>query len=265
MDWSKLHKLVEAINTYYAFAVLMYVVVLYVSGHSQLFFWLFIALTPLLTAWSGYLLNSYLGLRQQRHGFKMVSNVMTYEILGNNRYILRYALTLKAIADHLISYPIGYQWTGDGSESLPTITGEGQQLIGVIRQYDPETATAKVGPYQEILPYEREWHYWLVGLNPPVNHGETVEIKYHQAFHDKKKVAKPSLYYMVKNPMKRLELSVKFPVDDLPKHVSGSYIKPSDPRVSHRTEGVRYEPDKQWATWVIEKPRTGYTYRIDWK
>lgn len=264
MDWSKLHKLVEAVNTYYAFALLLYVAVLYVSKNSQLFLWIILALTPLITAWSGYLLKAYLNLRYERHGFKMISNVMTYEILGNDRYILRYSMSLKAIANHLISYPIGYQWTGDGSESLPKITGDGQQLIGVVKQYDPETTTAKVGPYQEVLPYEREWHYWLVGLNPPANYGDIVEIKYHQEFHDKKKVAKPSLYYMVKNPMKRLELSVKFSADKLPSSVNG-FTKRADSRVSRKASGVRYEPDKHWATWVIDKPKTGYTYHIEWK
>lgn len=265
MDWSKLQKAIEAINTYYSFAVLVYVILLYVSAHNELFLWILLATTPFLAAWSGYLLKGYVNLRYQRHGFKVVSDAATYEILGNNRYALRIATTLKAMANHLLSYPISYQWTGSGEELLPKVTGEGQQLIGVIKQYDPVTGHAKIGPYEETLPYEREWHYWLVGLTPPVNYGNTIEIKYGQEFYDKRRTAKPSFYYLVKNPMKKLELNVKFPADALPKTVTSSYIKPSNPRVPKATKGVQYDPDKQWATWVIDRPKTGYCYRIEWK
>lgn len=65
--------------------------------------------------------------------------------------------------------------------------------------------------------------------------------------------------------MKRLVLNVKFPADNLPQSVSCSYIKPSDTRRTHHVGDISYDPDKQWATWTIENPKKGYSYRIQWQ
>lgn len=260
----KLRKLIEAINSYYSFAVLLYAAALYAASHSRLFLWVLAGTTPLLAGWTGYLLNSYLQSRNYRQGFKIVSDVMTYEINSKHRSTLRYSTELKAGANHLVVYPIGYQWTGDGEESVPQITKPGQQLLATTERLDRKNTSANLAPYNLTGSTEGEWHYWFVAFNPPVHMGDTVHIRYQQEFNDKAGTSKPVLYYTVRVPMKRLELNVKFPAGALPKNVTCSFIKPSDPSRPRKSSGVKYDPDKQWATWVIDKPKKGYCYRIQW-
>jgi hypothetical protein len=265
MDWSKLHKLVEAVNTYYAFAVLIYVAVLYVSGNSQIFLWVLFALTPVLAGWTGYLLRSYLSLRNQKHGFRLLSQAMTYEILPNHKYLLKFAISLQSEANRMMVFPVGYQWSGGGHGSIPRILTPGQQLIGVVKDYDTHTNTAHVTAHTENVSSEDDWSYWFVGFNRAMYKGEKTEIKYVQEFVDKQHIAKPCLYYMVNSPMDKLVLNVNFNDGELPQNVTCSYFKLSDRRRSYPSQGMEYDPDKQWATWTIDKPKYGYCYRIDWK
>lgn len=265
MELKKLQKLIEAINAYYAFVLLLYAAALYIARHSQLFFWVLIATTPLLAGWTGYLLKSFLERRNYRQGFRVLSDVMSYEIANKHASTLRYSTTLKAGTDHLMVVPIEYQWTGSGKEAVPQVIGKGQQLLAPVQQHSSKDNTAKIAPYKLTGSTEGDWHAWFVALNPPVHKGDIVEIKYSQEFHDKSSTAKPILYYFVRVPMERLELNVKFPKNALPRTVIGSYIKTSSPRRPHMREDVIYDPDKQWATWIIERPKKGYCYRIQWQ
>lgn len=265
MDWSKLNKLVEAVNTYYAFAVLLYVAVIYVSKNSQLFLLILLALTPLIAGWTGYLLHSYMQGRNQKHGFRLLSQVMTYEVRKNNKYFLRYTTTLRAEANRMMVYPIGYQWSGSTQGEVPTILNPEHRLVGVVQQYDPATHSAKVSSHTESVSSEDDWNYWFVGFNKALYKGDVTEIKYAQGFDDKSKLAKPCLYYLVNTPMDTLELNVKFPADQLPTVVTSSCFKLSDRRRSYPGKGLDYNPEKQWATWSIDKPKVGHCYRIDWR
>jgi hypothetical protein len=265
MNLKKLQKLLNAINTYYGSAVLLYTAVLYFTAHSHLFRWIFMLSTPILTAWSGYLLKGYLDSRNLRYAFRKLSDVMTYEIVDNHKYILRFTTTLKAGANHLLVYPIAYQWTGRGEESVPTITNPGQQLLAHVKRRTNKDNTVEVAPTNVTTETNGDWHYWFIGLNPPVHKDEIVEIKYSQEFYDTKASAKPYLYYFVKTKMKRLELNVKFPAGALPQKVTGYYIKPSDPGRPYTSKDVDYDSDKQWATWTINHPKKGYCYRIEWQ
>lgn len=263
MDWNKLQKAVEAINAYYAFGIMVYVAALYVFSHSQLFSWIVIGATPFIAFWTGYLLHGFLQRRRQRYGFTVLSDEMTYEIQDQRTSVLLYSTKLKADADHLIAYPVGYQWTGTGKQGVPSLANPGQNILGVV-DHD-ESGEIHVKPYEEVVPHEGKWHYWLVGLTPPAYKGDIVDVKYRQKFVDTKRTAKPALYYFVRTTTKRLELNVKFPENALPASVTCGYIKPSDPRRSYSGTGVEYDPEKQWATWVIERPKRGYCYRIQWQ
>jgi hypothetical protein len=264
MDFKRVNKAIEAINTYYAFAVLLYVAALYVASHSQLFWWVLLALTPLFAGWTGFLFKSYLARRNQRYGFRVLSDKLTYELKGNHRSALRYATEVRAEVDHLFTYPIGYQWTGKGEEHIPEVLGEGQQLLGTIR-LDGKHEKLRAGPYREVIPSEGEWHFWLVGLRSPLFKGEKSEIKYVQEFTDSRLTAKPCLYYFVRSSMESLQLNVKFPENALPKQVTCSYTKLSDTRRKYAAKGVVYEPEKQWASWTIRRPKRNYCYRIEWQ
>jgi hypothetical protein len=265
MDWKKVQKLVEAINTYYAFAVLMYVAAIYVASHNHLFWWILLAVTPLLAGWTGYLLKGYFEDRNLKHGFKVISNVMSYEILGDHHYRLHYKMKIKAEANRMMVYPIGYQWSGETEGSLPVLSDPGQHLVGVVDKHDPLTGTFKVSSYKESVSSEGDWNYWFVSFDHALYKGETIDINYTQDFYDKKRIAKPWLYYMVNTSTDKLELSVKFPADSLPKKVTSSFSKLSDRRKSYASKGVNYDPEKQWATWVINHPKFGHVYRIDWQ
>lgn len=261
----KLQKYIAAINTYYAFAVLLYTAALYAASHSYPFAWLIITITPLLAGWTGYLLKGYFDQKQLRHGFRIVADKMTYEIGRQGKSLLHFHTTLQAATNHLMVYPISYQWTGEGDEAIPEVTGPGQRLLALVRRHGHDSDEVKVAPYDFTSSIQGDWHYWFVALNPPLHRGDITELQYTQAFHDKKGVAKPILYYFVKVPMKRLELSVKFPKEALPQTVKGSIIKASDPRRPRPVAGVQYDPEKQWATWVIKNPKTGACYRIEWQ
>jgi len=265
MSLKKVHKLVEAVNDYYAFSLLAYAAVLYVASHHHAFFWILGFLTPFLAGWTGYLLKSYLDNRSQQHGVRMLSDVMTYEIKDKHSYTLRYATKIKAMTSPVMIYPKAYQWTGQGKEYPPKVTGKGQQLLSPI-EHSKKDVAIKISPYESTnLTTEGDWHYWFIALNPPLYKGDTTVIKYSQEFFDKKGQAKPYLYYFVRRSMERLELNVKFPSNDLPTKVGSSFIKPSDPHHQQRMEGVKFDPEKQWATLVIHKPKRGYCYIIHWQ
>lgn len=257
----KLQKFIEAINTYYAFALLLYAGVLYAASNSTFFFWVVLCATPLIAAWSGYLLRAFIEQRIQRHGFRIVSDSMSYEIGQHHDYTLHYSTHLLAAADHLMMYPICYQWSGSGTEGIPQLANEGQQLLAPLR-----IGHHRTGPFEPMaVSTEGNWHYWFVAFNPPVHKGSEVEIKYSQDFQDKRGTAKPYIYYFVRTSMKKLELSVKFPSDFHPTNVTSSFIKAGDPNRPYRKPGVIYDADKQWAIWTINKPKRGYYYRIDWQ
>lgn len=258
----KIRKWVDTINTYYAFALLLYALILFIARHSNIFLAFLLVTLPPLACWTGFLLRSYVDRRNQRYGFKMVSDSMTYEIRKDHRYVLRYSTKLQAAGDHLMTYPIGYQWTGAGKQGPPKVLAKKQQTLAVVHR--AKNGTEKTTPYKSADSTDGEWHYSFVAFNPPVHKGEVVYIDYSQEFHDKKHRAKPILYYFVRIPMKRLELTVTFPASALPKDVVGSYIKPSDPSRPFLKRGVRYNKGKRWATWVINKPKRGYCYRLTW-
>jgi hypothetical protein len=264
MDVNKLRKAIEAINTYYAFAVLLYVAALYVAGHSQYFLWLLIVITPLIAGWTGYILNNVLSARRQRYGFRVLSDNLTYILKGDHRASLKYVTKLQADANHLMVFPVGTQWTGKGEEHVPVITGEDQKLLGVVR-IDEKSSKTTFGPYIESVPTEGNWHYWFVGLKSPLYKGEQTEIKYSQDFEDTRLSAKPCLYYLVRTSMKTLDLQVKFPDNKMPKEVTCRIVKPGDSRRSYPSKGIIYDPDKNWATWRIDNPKRGYCYRIEWQ
>lgn len=265
MDWSKLNKLVEAVNTYYAFAVMMYVAVLYVSKNSQIFLWILFALTPVIAGWTGYLLKSYLESRNEKHGFRLLSNTMTYEVLGADKYRYTLHAVIQAEANRMMVYPVGLQWSGEGIAHMPRLSDPDQYLIGTITKYDREKKLARVAPYKEVVSSESDWNYWFIGLQRALYKGETAEITYSQEFHDLKKKAKPYIYHMVNTSVKQLELSVRFPAEALPVKVTGSYFSLKDRRRIYTSADVQYSPDKQWASWVVKKPKFGYCYRIDWR
>ena len=260
----KLQKLVEAVNTYYAFALLAYAVALYAASHTKIFLWVLACGVPLLLGWGGYLLRSVVEQRIQRHGFTVISDNMIYEIGPKHTYTLRYTTKLQAAADHLMVYPIGYQWSGSGVEGVPKLINNGQELL--VRYRDSKNRRIETMPYEALtVSTEGNWHYWFIAFNPPVHKGKEVEIKYTQTFQDKKITAKPYLYYFVRTSMKTLELSVKFPPHMNITEINGSYIKPSDPNRPYNKPGMVYDKDKQWATWTIQRPKRGYSYRIDWQ
>lgn len=263
-DLQKIQKWVEAINNYYAFGVLVYGVALYATSHSQLFWWVVGIATPLLTGWTGYLAKSAVEQRNQRHGFRVVSDAMTYEINSNKKYTLRYNTEVKAGVDHLMVYPIGYRWSGHGDEGLPKISGKGQRLMAGVKHLN-KNGTATIAPYDASVSTDGDWHYWFIAINPPALKDDIIQIKYAQEFYDKKGQARTYVRYFVRVPMKRLELNVKFPSKVLPATIVGSYIKPSDPSRRFVASGVEYNPDRQWATWTIDKPKKGYCYQIHWE
>lgn len=265
MDWSKLHKLVEAVNTYYAFTVLLYVAVIYVSSHSQIFLWILLALTPVIAGWTGWLLQSYFAGRNEKHGFRLLDHVMTYEVLGGNRYRYSLQARVRAEANRLMVYPVGYQWSGEGPVYLPQIRDKGQHLVGTVENYNSDTAAAHVAPYKEIVASEADWNYWFVGFDRALYRGEIAEIHYTQDFYDAKKKAKPCFYHMVNSSVKKLEMNVRFPADALPTTVTASYFSLKDRRRVHMSKEIEYSPDKQWVTWTVKKPKFGYCYRIDWQ
>jgi len=257
----KLQKYIEAINTYYAFALLAYAVALFIASDSTLFIWVLLCLTPLLAGWGGYLMRAFIEQRVQRHGFRILSDRMSYEIGEDHTYTLRYHTQLLAKSDHLMVYPICYQWSGQGSEGSPRLANEGQQLLAPLA-----AAHHRTGPFQPItVSTEGNWHYWFVAFNPPVHKGKEVEISYSQDFQDKRNTARPYVYYFVRTSMKTLELNVKFPAGFRPTSVTSSFVKPSDPNRPFLKPGVVYDADKQWATWTIQNPKRGHYYRIDWQ
>jgi hypothetical protein len=259
-DMKRINGWVDAINNYYAFALLVYTVALFAASYSNVFVLVFILATPVVAVWGGYLTKSYFDRRTLRHGFRIETDVMSYEIGANRRYKLHYDTKLKAGRDNLMVYPISYQWTGSGDESIPKIKGKGLQLMA------PVTGGRKPAAYgTSSSSTDGDWRFWFIALNPPVHKGDIVDINYTQEFFDKRGEANPCLYYFARIPMKRLTLNVMFAKGATPSEVTCSYIKPSRPDRPFETTGVEYDRAKHWATWVIENPKVGYCYRINWK
>lgn len=260
--WLKKIRLwVEAINTYYAFALLLYGAGLFALRHSTIFILILVATLPVLAGWSGYLLRSYLDRRSQRHGFSVLSDSMSYEVRSRNKYTLRYVTRLKAATDHLMTYPVGYQWTGSGKHLAPRLNADKQYLLTAVRH--TKNGEVRTVPYKSTVA-GGDWHYNFVAFNPPVHRGDIVTVQYKQDFYDTKHHAKPMLYYFARLPMKRLELSVKFLPNALPRKVTCSYIKPSDPSRPYEQKGFYYDQNHGWVIWTIAKPKRGYCYRITW-
>jgi hypothetical protein len=264
MELRRFQKFIEAINTYYAFALLLYGAALYFLSHSQLFVWGILTLTPLLAGWSGYLAYAWLERRNSRFGLSVIADAMTYEIGKQRKYTLRYHTKLKARTDHVMVYPVGHRWSGQGKEEMPVVHSDGQQLLAVVEQSRHATDATTIAPYTLSMATGGDWRYWFIALNPPVQRGETFSVKYSQTFHDEAGTAKPQLNYFVRTPMDQLELSVKFPKHDMPDVVRGCYFTPWDSRRPYESDSVVFDPDKGWATWTIRRPKRGYCYRIYW-
>lgn len=267
MDFTlkRLHKAIEAINTYYAFAVLLYVAALYIASHSQYFLWLLIIITPLIAGWTGYIVRTYLDKRNHKFGFRLLALSMSYEIIDQKHYKLRFSIKIKAASNRMMVYPVGYKWTGTGKASIPMLKNASQKILGVVSDPDAINGIAKVGPYEEMVSSEGDWCYWLVGLEKPLYKGEIAEIHYTQDFYDAKRTAKPYMNFMVNSTMQKLELNVKYPESMMPQKVSGSVFNLNDRRHAHPSADVTFDPDKKWATWTIEKPKLGRSYRINWQ
>lgn len=259
----RIRKWVDTINTYYAFALLLYALILFIARHSNIFLAFLLVTLPPLTGWTGYLFRSFVDRRNLRHGFAMVSDSMTYEIHKNHKYVLRYSTKLKAAGDHLMTYPVGYQWTGAGKQGVPKVFSKQQQILRVV--HHGKNGVEKIVPYKLADSTDGDWQYSFIAFNPPMHKGQVVHVDYAQEFYDKQHRAKPILYYFVRIPMKRLELHVKFPASRAPKTVTGSLIKPSDPRRPYIKKGIRYNKNQRWASWTISKPKLGYCYRITWQ
>jgi hypothetical protein len=261
MDSEKIPKFVDLINSYYSFVLLVYALVLYAASHTHLFKYVFVIVTLALAGWLGYIIKGFLEQRNQRYGFKVLSNVMSYDVGRNDKYTLRFHTKIRAESDHLFVYPVGHQWTGGGQEVPPKVTGEGQTLLANIEK---NGEVERVVPYRLTETTEGEWQYWFVALNPPLQKGETADIKYSQVFHDTSKTAIPSLYYYVRTSTKRLELNVTFPANSGTKKITATYAKLTDGMRPYVSNAVVYDPDKRLATWTIENPKKGYCYRISW-
>lgn len=260
MTPKKLEDVPDLVNTYYAFVLTVYAFALYIGNHSHLFWQSLFLATPLLAAWAGFQFRDFYTRRTQRHGFRVVSDVMTYEIVNKRESTLRFDTRLKAGTDHLMVYPIGYQWDGT-NESTPKIRGNGQRLLGPVGTGDVQQ---KINYINQTESAEGDWHYWYIALNPAVHKGDIVDISYSQELQDNKNTAKPSLYYFVRVPMGQLELTVKFGAVR-PRSITGSFVKSSDRSRPHIVEGVRFDTTTNSATWTIEKPKKGYCYRVDWQ
>lgn len=261
----KLVKWMEMVNTTYAFAVLIAAIAVFIARHSKLALWIAVCVGPILGAWGGYLIKAYIERRNYLFGFKLRKVTMSYEIGNNHRYKLHYAGTIQAITNHSMVYPIGYQWTGSGEESVPKLTSKGQYLLAPVQGKIGREKMAKVVPYIVNRAANGDWRYWFIALNPPIDKGDEVTIKYSQEFNDKKGIAKPYLYYNARVPFDHLELNVKFPAGHRPNKIVGEYIKPSDPHRPFLQAELTYDPEKLWISWVVERPKKGYWYRIRWE
>lgn len=258
---NKLKELADAINSYYALALLIYPALLFVTSNTKLFVAVALVASPIMAGWGGYLLRSFVARNNRWYGFRVVSDVMTYEIDQHHKYSLRYATTVKADTNHLMVYPVGYQWTGKGTEDVPTVTTKGQQLLSIVKNNKVTPL-----PYKESsVSLEGDWHYWFIALNPPMHKGQVTTLRYKQNFHDKEQAAKPFLFYYVRTKMEKLELNVIFPASALPKKVVGTYTKLSDMSRPYTDASVVYDVDERKASWTILKPKKGYCYRLDWQ
>lgn len=253
-----LSKLVDATNTYYSFALIVYGFILYGLRHDHIFIWVLLGALLLLALWVGDAVSRLQRLREVLYGFRIVAESMTYDIGKSNRYILHYTTELQAEDNHLFAYPISHQWTGSGEGQLPKIVGEGNGLLGVVGQ------DGMAQPYKLNLSSGGDWRYWFIAFNPPLQKGDRTTIKYSQEFYDEDKKAKPSLYYFVRTSMESLELCVNFKNGTLPKQVTACYFKPSDNKRPYKSKDFTYDEDKRSIVWKIEKPKRGYCYRIDW-
>lgn len=254
----KVNQWIDTINNYYAFALLVYTAALFVAGYTNLFFAVFITATPVIAGWSGYLLKGYIDKRNLLHGFRVESNIITYEVNQSHRYILHYDMKLKAGRDHRMMYPITYQWSGSGEESIPKLKSKHMRLMVPYQTSRKSPATGL------SLGSDSNWKYWFIALDPPAHKDDSVSIDYSQDFYDKKGKALPQLYYVVRVPMKRLVLNVSFAKGLEPRRVACSYTKPSRFDRQYESTGVEYDRTRRWATWTINNPKVGYHYKISW-
>jgi hypothetical protein len=114
-------------------------------------------LTIALAVWIGFAARTFYERRTQRRGFRVVSDVMTYEVGRHNKYVLRYKTTIEAKADHLIVYPLGHQWTGSGQESMPQVIGKGQTILAQIKPPEHNQDTLHIVPYILTNPVDGDW------------------------------------------------------------------------------------------------------------
>jgi hypothetical protein len=268
--YKKAQNIANAINSYYAAAVIVYGVVIYVVNyiyshnynHLHFLIWIPIIIAPFIGGWSGYLLKSYLDQRNQRYGFKTISDSTTYEIAADNKYILHSTLKLQAASNYVMMYPFTYKWSGKGTEGIPKVTGKGQTLLALQRR---KNGKINYVPY-EISSTQGAWHTWFIAINPPIHKGDKITIEYSQELLDKKGSAQPNLWHVVNTPIDKLELKVQFPPHMTPTDYTSSYTKPSDQRRPYIVaSGARYDVANRQIIWTIQKPKLGYYYSIDWK
>lgn len=263
MVFNRLEKFIEVSNNFYAFALLVYAVILYFSGHYLVLVWLLIVASPLLAGWTGFLLHGFYERHYLYHGFKILADTMTYELGPKQRATLRYDLELQAKQDNLLVYPIAHEWTGIGSEQTPELADPRQSILGVITQNSDQPSLPQ--PYSFDGTSAGNWKYWFVAFKPGVSKNQIVRISYKQKFVASVMQAKPQLSYTPQISMKRLTLNVRLPAGAKPESVMSGFSKPYAPRQVVPQSELQFDPDKEWVTWVIHKPKRGYTYSITWK
>ena len=265
----KLRQFIDAVNSWYGFSLIAYAAVVYLYSHTVLLISLLLLGIPIFTGWGGYIFRGYWQARTQRYGFRILSDDVSYEIGPNKTYTFSYNTQVKACVDHLMVYPVGYRWSGEGEETMPQVTGAGQHLLAMIQnpkhKKGKKADLAKLLPYQTTISADGDWRYSFIVLNPPIHKDQTVNIEYSQGFVDTKNKARPRLNYFVRMPLDEVTLNIKFPDGVEPKKLTSSYIKPADPSKPLEREGVVFDKTKHWATWHITDPKPGYCYRIDWE
>jgi len=259
---NKIKEFTDAINSYYGFALVTYPLLLFIVAHTKLFLVIAFIASLVMAGWGGFLLHGFWYRSRFRHGFRVISDAITYEIGKNKHYTLRHDTSIQSGVDHVMVYPIGgYQWSGTGTEGIPELGSQDQQLLSLVKN-----STASPAPYiVSKVSTEGDWHYWFIAFDPPVNKGDLVRLHYALDFYDKQSTARPIFYYFVRTDMKKLVLNVKFSPKNLPKKVTCDFIKPSDPSKPFTNTGVLYEREKAWASWTIVNPKRGYCYRIHWQ
>lgn len=256
---------VNAINTYYSFAVLVYAFFLYSERHNRFFLLIFIAATFGLAILIGYLIHSFIDQHSIKCGFRLLNTTISYDVSNpKGKVKTHYKSTIIAETDYLFVYPLAYQWSGNGAENLPKSLNPRLRISSIINDESTNKTTGPE-PYKLSTARDGEWYYWLLTFNPPLHKGEVTDIDYIQQFDNSDHSAKQTFYYSVESPMKTLELNIRLPNNKSVKEVTCRYFKPTDNRKSYSGTGLIYNEDTHSAQWMIKNPKIGYQYHIDWR